>query len=89
MTVYPGSMTEAWRAGRTTRRPRAGKTALMMLVSWLAVNLPTWKNARSWILQVSGLVMFDVAFWHIGMVWGMFAVGASLFVFEWLGGESK
>lgn len=77
----------AWTQARATRRTRPARTPmLVMFVTWLARVLPSWRRARTTVMQLAGFAFLDFAAWQWSMLAGCVAVGVSLFVLEALSG---
>lgn len=83
------SMTEAFTAGRAERRVRRREAVIPRVAKFLGRRLPTWRAAKSFVLQVSGLACVDLAAFQWTLTAGLVVTGVSLFVLEWLvGGDS-
>lgn len=86
MTTVP--LGQAWRQARAQRvTRRAAAPLLVALVSWLARTLPTWKRARTALMQWAGAGAICAGLFTVSLLAGLIAVGVSLFVLEALGGE--
>lgn len=82
------SMTEAFTAGRAERRPRHREAVLPRVAKWAGRRLPRWQAVKSFILQAAGLTCLDVAAFRWTLIAGLVVTGVSLFVLEWLAGDS-
>lgn len=76
-----------WAQARATRRPRRRTPLLLALVAYLARTLPTWKRARTAVMQTAGLGAITYGLFTWSMLAGFIAAGVSLLVLEALGGE--
>lgn len=86
MTTVPISTTwKQARARRVARRRRA--PLLVLLVSWLARVMPTWKQARTAVMQWGAAASICYGLFTWSLLAGFIAVGVSLFVLEALGGD--
>lgn len=82
------TLTQAWAAGRATRtRRRSAQPALLLLVSWLARKTPTWKRARTAVMQWGAFAAIDIGLFGWHWIAGTIGIGVSLLVLEALGGE--
>ncbi len=82
------TVTQTWTQARATRPRRARATpALLLLVSWLARKLPTWKRARTAVMQWAAFAAIDAGLFGWHWIAGTVGVGVSLLVLEALGGE--
>lgn len=75
-----------WAQARAARRPRRRTPLLVMLIAYLARTLPTWKRARSAVMQVAGFAAITYGLFTWSMLAGFVAAGVSLLVLEALGG---
>lgn len=90
MGVSVASIGATWAGARSARRVRqTPRPALVAFVAWLAVVLPTWRRARTAIMQVTAFAFLDFAAWRWSMIAGCAAVGVSLLVLEALGGSDR
>jgi len=86
MTTVPLSAT--WKQARARRSARRRRAPLLtLLVSWLARVLPTWKQARTAVMQWGACAAICYGLFTWSLLAGFIAVGVSLFVLEALGGE--
>lgn len=86
MTTVPFAQT--WKQARAAKRVQRRRTpALVALVSWLARILPTWKGARTAVMQWAGAGSICYGLFTVSLLAGFIAAGVSLFVLEALGGE--
>lgn len=80
----------AWRQGRSARAAAHGrnhKTVAVRLASLAGRYLPAWKRVRTTAMQVSAFGFLDFAAWRWSLIAGCIAIGLSLLVLEYLGGE--
>jgi hypothetical protein len=80
----------AWKQARAARSPRRRRTPLLVaLVAYLARILPTWKRARTTVMQWTafGALTFGMFQWSI--IAGFVAAGVSLLFLEFLGGAEQ
>jgi len=82
------TVTQAWAAART-RPHRTARPALLLLVSWLARKLPTWKRARTALMQWGAFAAIDTGLFGWHWIAGAVGVGVSLLVLEALGGSER
>lgn len=86
MTTVP--LGTAWRQARAQRaRRRQAAPLLVALVSWLARALPTWKRARTAVMQWGAFAAIDTALFGWHWIAGTIGIGVSLLVLEALGGD--
>lgn len=85
MTTIPFAQT--WKQARAAKRVQRRTPALVALASWLARTLPTWKGARTAVMQWAGAGSICYGLFTVSLLAGAIAVGVSLFVLEALGGE--
>lgn len=86
MTVVPFG--QAWREARAERRPARRRVPLTLrLVRWAGRTLPTWRQARTAVMQWAAFAAGDVALWGVDWRAGLGGVFASLLVLEALGGQ--
>lgn len=86
MTTLP--IGAAWRQARAARRVSRPRTPLLVaLASWLAAHLPTWKRARTAVMQWAAFGAIDAGLFGWHWIAGSIGVGVSLLVLEALGGE--
>lgn len=77
-----------WEQARAARRPKRRTPLLLALVAYLGRTLPTWKSARTDVMQWAGSGAICYGLFSTGhTLAGFIAVGVSLFVVEALGGE--
>lgn len=75
----------AWRTGRAARASRPKRTPLLvLLVTYLARALPTWKRARTAVLQTSAFASIVYGLFTWSTLAGFIGAGISLLVLEWL-----
>lgn len=85
MTTLNAAWT-AGRAARTTRRPRV--PLLIRAATWAGRTLPSWRRARSAVMQTSAVGAVDYGLFTSGhTLAGWIGLGVGLFVLEALGGE--
>lgn len=80
----------AWKQGRAARRAKPRRTPLLALfTTYLARILPTWKRARTTVMQWTafGALTFGMFQWSI--IAGFVAAGVSLLFLEFLGGAEQ
>jgi len=82
------TVTQAWAAARTRPR-RTARPALLLLVSWLARKLPTWKRARTGLMQWGAFAAIDTGLFGWHWIAGTVGIGVSLLVLEALGGSER
>lgn len=82
---------QAWANARTARRARTRGRAplLVLLVAYLGRTLPTWKRARTAVMQWGAFGAGTVAAWGVDWRAGLAAVFVSLLVLEALGGSDR
>lgn len=85
MTTVP--LSSAWTQGRAARKPRSSAPLLLRAVAWAGRTLPTWRRARTAVMQVTAFGFLDYAAFQWTMIAGCVAVGVSLLVLEALGGD--
>lgn len=91
------TLTEAYRAARTQRRPRPARTPVLVLLGRLLVMLgtllgrrvPSWSQVRTTVLTVGGLGLVTVGAWNWSHPVGFAVAGASLLVVEMLSGSDR
>ncbi|MET0916705.1 MAG: hypothetical protein ABWY81_10965 [Jiangellaceae bacterium] len=84
MTTIAG----AWTTGRAARRNRPRRTPLLLaFVAYLARILPTWRRARTAVMQTTAFTAIDVGLFGWHWIAGAIGIGVSLLVLEALGGE--
>lgn len=89
--IDPAATSTAFQEGRaeaaaTPRRPRQSLVA--GAAHWLGRHAPTWRRARSAVMQWAAFAALDAAAWREwGMTAGVVGIGVSLLVLEWLGGD--
>lgn len=91
MAVSIADIAQAYLDGRgdATRRPPR-KPLLPRLARAAGLGAAQLRRARGGLLQLAGLASIDLAVWQgQGAVWGLAAVGVSLFVLEWLSSEER
>jgi hypothetical protein len=71
------------------RRKKKRQALLLSFVAFLGRSLPKWKKVRTTAMQVAGFAFLDYAAWNAGLIWGCVAIGTSLLILEWLGGDDK
>ncbi len=78
-----------WAQARAARRPKRHTPLLLALVAYLARVLPTWKRARTTIMQTAafGALTYGMFAWSI--IAGCVSVCVSLLVLEALGGSDR
>lgn len=87
MTTIP--LSGAWRQGRAARQPAPRRTPVLLRVAaWAGRTLPTWKRARTAVMQWGAFTAGDVALWGLDWRAGLGGVFVSLLVLEALGGDS-
>ena len=86
MTTIP----VAWAQARTARKARRRRTPLLlMFVAWLARTLPTWKRARTAVMQWAAFAAIDTGLFGWHWIAGAIGIGVSLLVLEALGGSER
>lgn len=82
------TVSEVWRAGRAAqpRRPRS-TPVLLALIAYAGRKLPTWKRARTAVMQWAAFAAIDTGLFGWHWIAGAVGVGVSLLVLEALGGE--
>jgi hypothetical protein len=89
MTAGPFGL--AWTDGRRAHdiaaRRKRRQALLVTFVAFLGRTLPRWKKVRTTSMQVTAFAFLDYAAWHAGLIWGCIAIGVSLLVLEYLGGD--
>lgn len=82
------SLSMAWRTGRATRTVRPRRTpVLIRLATWAGRNLPTWKRARTAVMQTGAVAAGVYGLFEWTTVAGWIGLCVGLFVLEALGGE--
>ena len=77
---------EAWRAARPRARERR-RSVVLAVVAYAARKLPSWKRARTGIMQTAGFSAIDVGLFGWHWIAGAIGIGVSLLILEALGGE--
>lgn len=78
----------AWSEGRAARKTaRRRRPLLALFVAWLARTLPTWKRARTAVMQWAAFAAIDAGLFGWHWIAGAVGVGVSLLVLEALGGD--
>jgi hypothetical protein len=82
----------AWTDGReireaNERRRRQRQAILVTLFTWLGQHLPRWKKVRTATMQVTAFGFLDFAAFQHSVWLGCVAVGVSLLILEYLGGD--
>jgi hypothetical protein len=79
----------AWATGRARRaqRTRTRPPLLMLALSWLAARLPSWKRARTAVMQWTAFAAIDAGLFGWSWIAGAIGIGVSLLVLEALGSE--
>lgn len=86
MTTVP--LGTAWRQARAQRVSRRRAAPLLVaLVSCLARILPTWKRARTAVMQWGAFAAIDTGLFGWHWIAGAVGIGVSLLVLEALGGD--
>lgn len=85
MTTIP----MGWAAGRAAKPARRPRTPLLIrAVAWAGKTLPSWKRARSAVMQTGAVAAVDYGLFTSGhTLAGWIGLGVGLFVLEALGGE--
>lgn len=82
------TISQAWAQGRAARaRTRTRTPVLLALVAYASRRLPTWKRARTAVMQWSAFGAIDVGLFGWHWIAGAIGIGVSLLVLEALGGE--
>lgn len=82
------SLTLAWTQARARRTARPKRTPLLLaLVAYLARRLPTWRRARTAVMQWAAFSAGTIALWGVDWRAGLAGVFVSLLVLEALGGQ--
>lgn len=75
----------AWRTGRAARVSRPKRApVLVLLITYLARALPTWKRARSAVLQTAAFTSITFGLFTWSTLAGFIGAGVSLLVLEYL-----
>ncbi|MEV0618552.1 hypothetical protein AB0I81_34855 [Nonomuraea sp. NPDC050404] len=83
------TLTESWAEGRASRAKRPACESILSRAARHAGRiLPTWRRARTFVLQVGGLGLIDYALWELHVVAGIAAAGVSLLLLEWAGRDA-
>lgn len=77
----------AWRQGRAARATSRRSSLTLRAVRVLAAKLPTWRRARTTIMQTAACASIDVGLFEWQAIAGWIGVGVSLFVLEALSGD--
>lgn len=81
---------EAWRSARAARPARRRRTpALLALAAYASRRLPTWRKARTTVMQWGAFGAGDAALFGVDWRWGLAGVFVSLLVLEALGGSGE
>jgi hypothetical protein len=80
------TVAEAWARGRSAPRP-ARRSIVLTAVTYAARKLPTWRRARTGIMQTAGFGAIDAGLFGWHWIAGAVGVGVSLLILEALGGE--
>lgn len=80
------TISQAWATARPRTR-RTARPALLLLVSWLARKLPSWKRARTAVMQWGAFAAIDTGLFGWHWIAGTVGIGVSLLVLEALGGD--
>jgi len=83
------TVAQAWAAGRARVSRRRTQPALLLLVSWLARKLPTWRKARTGLMQWGAFAAIDTGLFGWHWIAGTVGIGVSLLVLEALGGSER
>lgn len=84
------TVAEAWTAARAPRRIRpARRPVLLMLVAWLGAHLPSWRKARTAVMQWAAFAAIDTGLFGWHWIAGAVGVGVSLLVLEALGERAR
>lgn len=81
------TVTQAWRAGRNSRVARPRRSITLTVARWAGRKLPTWKRARTAVMQWGAFGAGDWALFGLDWRAGLAGVFVSLLVLEALGGE--
>lgn len=81
---------EAWKSARAARPARRRRTPLLLaFAGWAGRKLPTWKKARTGLMQWGAFGAGDAALFGVDWRWGLAGVFVSLLVLEALGGSER
>jgi hypothetical protein len=85
----PSTFAAAYRAERAekARKPRNKRTPLLVKAGRLAArHVPSWKRARTAVLQVSAFGCIDYGLFEWHTIAGLIGTGVSLLILETLSG---
>lgn len=81
---------EAWKSARAARPARRRRTPLLLaFAGWAGRKLPTWKKARTGIMQWGAFAAIDTGLFGWHWIAGAVGIGVSLLVLEALGGGER
>lgn len=85
------SLSMAWKTGRATRTTRPRRTPILIQVAtWAGRNLPTWRRARTAVMQTGAFGAACFGLFQAGYTLaGFIGISVSLLVLEALGGERR
>lgn len=73
----------AWRQARAGRTTTSRTTpALILLVAFLGRHLPSWRKARTSVMQTAAFGFLCYAAWQHSVIAGCVAIGVSLLILE-------
>jgi hypothetical protein len=84
-----GTLTSAYAAERSARRPRRTRTPLLVHAGRLAARvLPRWATIRTLLLSLAGFGCLTAAAWSVATWAGLAVAGVSLLLIEYLTSSS-